>query len=85
MGISDFNSLAQVLQSLGPTGIIVAFFVWWTIRSDKLREAERKQMMEEKRLDDERRFTIERDRISAQNELASSLGALTSTIQSMRH
>ena len=84
MGVTDFTSMVQVLQSLGPTGIIVAFFIWWTVRSDKMGAIERKEMMEDKRIDGERRMNIEKDRISAQNELSSALGALTATVQTWR-
>lgn len=80
--MGDVASLISVLSRFGDLGLVVAFFIWWNIwtakRYDKAEERHRLEMSAQ----EERRLNFDKDRLAVDREIASSIAALNSTIQS---
>lgn len=80
----DFAALVTALGPFGQTGLVVAFFVWWSVRADRARERAESDHKAEIVAMQERRIAYDRERLETDKEIASALASLTSAIQSRK-
>lgn len=78
------TALITALSNLGGPGIAIAFIIWWTVRQDKLNREEKQRAIDEKKIEDERKYQLAKDQVEATNALSGVLSALTNEVQGMR-
>lgn len=79
---ADVSALFAALSNFGAFGILVAFLIWKDLRSERSQSKSAEQALADKRLEDERRMSYDRERLDADKALAASLAGLTAAIQS---
>lgn len=77
----DVSALFTALTNFGGLGVVIAFLVYKDVRADRLRDKAEEKRLNEQRLAEERRLTYDRERLATDKDLAASLAALTSAIQ----